>query len=455
MTGVSFCKWNYQFLSVFQLNRKKALLYFVTFVLILPMCCIYFDLYHSHYYKGYLWLQDQLEPNQNYKIKLMQQLIADNHERIDNANHFMKKFCQELSRSNGSRLKLLSSNWDASENLCRARVQDWGKISHKTSLLITVISSKRTAFLDTDQPLALKYLTQNLAKWLEMIEKSTRSGNTKIYNLAICSVGSEITEEEEHLKEIVPLFRAPEASLKSSDFGPYHDKLAWPYEKEKRDYASCLMEVQTQYNPDYILVVEDDALPVENALKTIDHWIYYLSRKSTRYSYLKLYHPKRLQGFESLEAERIPQLFGISAVLGTLLGWIETQFTLGTGKQAYSFWTLLSWFIYSALVAIAIGRPHLESWRSLLSPHFHYSVPDPYCCTQAVLYSSESAKDFSRYLETVTCNETFHKDDALWSYNLARRLNGSGRLLQPNLFRHVGLWSSLRSGFVNPLLFLE
>lgn len=457
MTGASICMWAYQLLPAFHINRQKSLLYFLTFALILPICCIYFNLYHSHYYRGYLWLQGQLEPNQNdFKVKLMQQLIADNDERIDNANRFMKTFCQKLSRSNGS---TESSNWDVPENSCRASVLNWGDMRPKATVLITVISSKRIALLDTNQPLILQYLTQNVAKWLEMIEKINTNGHAKKYKLTICSVGSEITKEEEHLKEIVPLFRSSGASLKSSDFGPYHDKLAWPYEKEKRDYAFCLNKVQTQYKPEYILVVEDDALPLDHALKTLDHWINYLSRRSARYSYLKLYHPKRLQGFESSEAERIPQLLGISVVLGTLFSCIESQFMpaiLGTAKQTYSFWMLLSWFVYSALVAVAIGRPHLERWRSSLSPHFHYIVPDPFCCTQAVLYSGESARDFSRYLGTVICNETFHKDDALWSYNLAGRLNhGSGRLLQPNLFHHVGFWSSLRSGFVDPLLILE
>jgi len=131
----------------------------------------------------------------------------------------------------------------------------------------------------------------------------------------------------------------------------------------------------------------------------------------------------------------------------------------------------LYWCLTSGLVCVVIGRPHIEAWRRWFSPYLHYSVPDVHCCTQAMLYNSAAALDLVQFFDTISCNENFHKDDAIWEWSKKRvkwwhsEHDDSkcsedfeavdGHLIQPNLFEHIGLWSSLRKGFVDPHLILE
>jgi len=112
--------------------------------------------------------------------------------------------------------------------------------------------------------------------------------------------------------------------------------------------------------------------------------------------------------------------------------------------------------IYAGLLALAFGRVHLEQWRALFSPYAYYVVPDNRCCTQALLYSARTAAQVVDYLDLVRCNETYHKDDALWLFGQSTTGGaGSGLLIQPNLFQHVGFYSGLREQFLDPHIFIS
>ena len=117
----------------------------------------------------------------------------------------------------------------------------------------------------------------------------------------------------------------------------------------------------------------------------------------------------------------------------------------------------------------------MEAWRRWFAPWLHYAVPDVSCCTQAMLYSSGVTQELSRYLDSVDCNERFHKDDAIWAFSQRasgpvegdrtesgklhddqRRVKSvEGYLIQPNIFEHIGVWSALRKGFVDPHLIVD
>jgi len=148
----------------------------------------------------------------------------------------------------------------------------------------------------------------------------------------------------------------------------------------------------------------------------------------------------------SLESERLPQLIAAAVVLGSCL-YLATRWRLWRTDVRSLARGRLSWIhccIYCGLIALCIGRVHMHSWRRLLAPYAHYLVSNKFCCTQAILYTSQTACDLAAYLERTSCNETYHKDEALWTFTT------SGYLMQPNVFEHVGVWSSVRSGFVDP-----
>jgi len=150
----------------------------------------------------------------------------------------------------------------------------------------------------------------------------------------------------------------------------------------------------------------------------------------------------------SLETERLPQLVAAATVLGSCLYLVISQcvVSMRTGDRIVTV-KLMSWIhccVYCGLLVLCIGRVHIDSWRRLFAPYAHYLVSDKFCCTQAILYTAKYAHDLAAYLDRISCNETFHKDEAMWKFMT------SGYLIQPNIFEHVGVWSTVRHGFVDP-----
>lgn len=154
-----------------------------------------------------------------------------------------------------------------------------------------------------------------------------------------------------------------------------------------------------------------------------------------------------VDSYISLETERVPQLVAAAVVLGSCLylviSWCAT---IRTNDRSLTL-SHVSWVhccIYCGLTVLCIGPVHMHSWRRLLAPFTHYLVSDKFCCTQAILYTVQTARDLATYFDSTFCNETYHKDDALWKFAT------SGYLIQPNVFEHVGVWSVVRHGFVDP-----
>jgi len=150
--------------------------------------------------------------------------------------------------------------------------------------------------------------------------------------------------------------------------------------------------------------------------------------------------------YVSLETERLPQLVAAAVVLGSCLYLVVSWCVSRTTDRSLTL-KRVPWIyccIYCGLIVLCVGRVHIQSWPKLFAPYAHYLVSDKFCCTQAILYTAQTARDLAAYLESVSCNETYHKDDALWNFSTP------GHLMQPNLFEHVGIWSAVRRGFVDP-----
>jgi len=149
----------------------------------------------------------------------------------------------------------------------------------------------------------------------------------------------------------------------------------------------------------------------------------------------------------SLETERLPQLVAAATVLGTCLYLVVSRCVAVRTDDRHLTFNHMPWIhccVFCGLMVLCIGRVHMDSLRRLFSPYAHYLVSDKFCCTQAILYTAQNARDLAAYLNRTSCNETFHKDDALWKFTTLRYL------IQPNVFEHVGVWSTVRHGFVDP-----
>ncbi|NXU77477.1 TM246 protein, partial [Oreotrochilus melanogaster] len=212
------------------------------------------------------------------------------------------------------------------------------------------------------------------------------------------------------------------------------------FEKEKQDYVYCLEQSLLVYNPEYVLVVEDDAVPEEEIFAVLQHLL--LNRFSKPYLrdalYFKLYHPERLQHYFNPEPMRILEWLGLGMFLGPVLACMYSWIM---GHSSFSWLMVIFFAVYSMALSELVGRHYLLELRRL-SPTLYNIVPVTECCTPAMLFPAPSALRASGYLKGLRCRQGFAKDTAL--YSLLRAKGENAYVVEPNLVRHVGLYSSLR-----------
>ena len=223
------------------------------------------------------------------------------------------------------------------------------------------------------------------------------------------------------------------------------------FEKEKQDYVFCL-EKSLALNVSHVLLVEDDAIPLQDLFPVLDllvfsNYSHTNSRVSKEVTYFKLYHPERLLGFISLEWERIPELLSLSSLMSLLLLRIYTLWRPTYSNSRRLLWILF--FIYSTLTLIMLGRTNLMALRKI-SKYLYQVTPAPSCCTPAMLFPRKGGQLAAEHLKSVTCGIRYAKDIALEGFIKKNKL--TAKMIQPNLFKHIGLISSLRSRPINPLI---
>lgn len=218
------------------------------------------------------------------------------------------------------------------------------------------------------------------------------------------------------------------------------------FEKEKQDYLYCLRKSLATFEPQHVLLVEDDALPEEDLFAVLrDLLERRLAAPRARDAlYVKLYHPERLQGYLNPEPMRILEWFGLGALCGALLSGL---YRLATGKWSAAAFAVLA--VFSMLAGELAGRHYLLEARRL-SPQLYALAPASECCTPAMLYSARSARRVLGYLEAVHCRSGYAKDTAL--YALLREQGERAYVLEPNLVTHIGLFSTLRGFIAQPSL---
>ncbi|KXJ13702.1 transmembrane protein 246 [Exaiptasia diaphana] len=402
--------------------RHIIMLYGLTFLLILPLICsnLQFSIYNFTSMDSKAGRDQMLKENQ---MRILE---------IQKKKHFIE-------------------NTDILE-----RMRNWTS----PDLAITIITTARNQGADNYNPL---YLTQVVWKMLWLIYEGQRNNIVDLkVSFSVCNVDG---YPEVH-KEAMDLTYFLYVNNKYQD---KHDKSfkTWNiFEKEKQDYVYCLNSSLEQ-NPKFILVVEDDSYPEDDlfiVLKTLIssgtpvHKKHYgLSSKHGKQFkigdsiYVKLFHPERLIGYISLEPDRLSELFGISSLFGTVL-LVVYRYTINKRIASESLYhrnvLWLSLFIYVALVVMAVGRPHLLKFRRLLSPHLYSFMSAPECCTPAMLFPHHGAQEVVEHLSSQSCYPSNGKDTVLDKYIKAK--NKKAFIVQPNLFKHIGFFSSLRQKFLNP-----
>ena len=395
--------------------KSFLVLYTITFILALPMLC--HRMPDSVYFH-----KSETEAEAQHRIQV------DNDARLD----WSMRYLQALNLT---------------RDIPEARITATSS-EHRVDVAIAVVTvSRNRKLFDSYKP---RYLSQVVAALLENWHEAKARGFPYNVSLSVCNVDADPDSynEAQQLSSIIDTFNR---------FTERYVGLEHRLEKEKEDYVFCLNHSLAVYNPRYVLLIEDDALPEKSMFPVLQHVLSrHLDRKfiqgrlvtNTDHAvFVKFFHPKWLLSYYSVDPERLPGLFAFGGVAGTLLLLIYWYFIPACNSyDLHTAWFILT--VYAIMVAVAIGRSNMVWLRSLFGPELYSYVPAPSCCTPAMLFPSNGATRVIRYLHQVKCKRHLGKDTML--DNFLRRFNKRAYLVEPSTFTHIGLYSSLHNNILNP-----
>ncbi|CAH1791739.1 unnamed protein product [Owenia fusiformis] len=378
--------------------------YTVTFLIVLPWICN--EWAYSKYFQDSNTREKQLR-NKVDKI---------NTERLSKAKEY---FNQSDPEESIKFYKLLEMN------------------SH-IDIAVGVVTVKRT-----HPKLELGYLTQVMQAIDSIFKTHSKNLNNVLF---ICNTDDSPKDyhEAKYLSEFVPMHILPHYKQGPSD----------KFSKETSDYAFCL-QAGLDYNPDYVLIIEDDTIPYKDIFTVIEHSLARL--RSQHYSqskdwcYLKLFYPQKWQGYAN-ELMTIIEIIGLAAVGGCAT--VAVLFV--SSKRVTSNLTKCICFvlgaIYSVLFCVMIGRQYFLELRRLLSPWLYRVISAPDCCSPAILYPQHILNQLIPFLNSTISNKDKPFDYALDDF--VRLHNYEQYLVEPNLLNHIGMYSSLKAQSSDPEMFL-
>lgn len=314
---------------------------------------------------------------------------------------------------------------------------------------------------DSPRPM---YLTQVMARLHEVLDAENAFPKTAVF---MCNVDPYVKAHKEFLA-LSTLF--PHRSKYYGNSFILIDK----HEKEKQDYNYCLREA-LKFQPEYVLLVEDDALPHLDFYQVLEHILQ--TRLETvvkagepvqnreEWMWLKLNFPDNLSFFERnwyFALEWIALSLFLSGAL-TLSFHIVHQCKSGKESEEsatrHGAWLYLVFafsFLLVFICLLILERPYFTYLRGY-SKYFYTLGPGTSCCTPAVLFPAGQVPYVIGYLRHIRCSRWNPLDFALEDYRIQRGLRQY--LISPNLFRHIGMYSSLRANYnqkdASKYLFLE
>jgi len=294
--------------------------------------------------------------------------------------------------------------------------------------LTTVIVTSRRVMVGS-RPAG--YLTRTVAALSSSAAGSDWSASQQLF---ICDVNAGPAHhiEADRLRQyfnVIVRFPHPNASAVILD----------PFEKEKQDYVFCLQQA-LRFTSTYVLMVEDDAVAQDDIFHILKYILSTrtLAPRTHSWSHLKLYYPERWQGF-SLDFRTALELISLFCI--AYMFW-SGMLCLWSGEGRNMFKQTLPGGFLVILVALLVGRQHLLELKRI-SPYLYSLAPDPACCSPAVFYNAEFAKLLVPYLlNEVQCSHAYPLDMALKRF--VDRLQWPGFRVEPNVFRHIGLMSTMK-----------
>ena len=210
-------------------------------------------------------------------------------------------------------------------------------------------------------------------------------------------------------------------------------------QKAKRDLVFCSNQLEKMLpkSVEHILILEEDAVLMEDFFSTLLTWMSFHSERlqSEPWLDIKLYLNPRLRGWAWDPLPLVELLASTS-----LLTWISHNILTRLqepGSRSESWLSLV--FLWLAIIAalLLVGRQHWIQWRRL-HPQFYLRRDAPNAGTPAVLYPRQRLRGAIGYVEQ-NINTPTPFDLVLGKYRQNQGL--VGHLLEPNLVRHIGVSS--------------
>ena len=313
-----------------------------------------------------------------------------------------------------------------------------------------------------------EYLTQVLSRLHEILDKSHALNEVYVF---MCNVDPypDKHKEAKRMADYIPHIRRN----KTSSF--YRGKNR--HVLEKQHYAFCLQSAQ-KYNSKYVLLIQDDAYPHENFYQVMNDIL--RTKLETRiqmgelvpdtgdWAWLKLNTPYYRNDFHS-DMYSIYQwvaltIFFAGSIALVFYTYQECQHLVETpsrGRRASqnkmaAYLVFLVSFPCVFAIIWTIGRPYFLKARSL-SSNFYYLEPGTSCCLPAVVYprnkifdiiefiSRDSSQDEAKVKGVKGYEKVQPLDWALHDYREQKELRQY--LLTPNIFTHIGFYSTLNLKF--------
>ena len=290
----------------------------------------------------------------------------------------------------------------------------------------------------------LDYLTQVVTRLMHLFTTDTTVSN-KVLFVCDTHAGPGPHDEAARLGRYVPVYRrfpTPNATYVIMD----------RFRKEAQDYEFCVRQA-LRYSPRYVLIMEDDAVPRLDFFSVLHHMLEnYVQRKPRDdshvvhyWAFVKLFYPQRWQGY-GLEADRLLELLGV----GVLGGCVFLVLLLSCNRRQYRTLTRGVFFtsggLYCMLCAWTMGRQHLLELRRG-SKSLYRLLPAPNCCSPANVYPYDKALQLVSFLSHTACSPLFPLDAALDQF--VQDNNYRSYLVEPNLVKHIGMISSLKTESTN------
>ncbi|XP_072046644.1 post-GPI attachment to proteins factor 4-like [Amphiura filiformis] len=405
---------------------KMTSIYVLLFICILPLLR-----YHLHFSKMY----------KNQGDVHFEKAIDVNHERRIRANAFLKT----INASDVKQKYLINS-------------------STLRFVIGVITTARKTSKLDYRSQ--TEYLTQTMSRLHDILNRSLALDDIFLF---ICNVDPSPNNHKEatRMASYFPTKTRHFSSKREADTFRQQSR----HTREKEDYAFCLQSA-LEHNSKYILLLQDDAYPQENFYDILNYVLQHkletrirrgeLERDQGDWAWLKLNTPYYRNDFHG-EPFTIYQWIALTIFFAGVLALIVymylelghiSQSRLTSTSTSNSKWptthlTAYAVFLVSFPFMFAViwitGRPYFLKAHAI-SHNFYTLEPGTSCCLAAVVYPSERVPDIVNFV----INEATKKPKIPldWALDDYRQDNGLKQyLLIPNLFTHIGLYSTLNLKF--------